>query len=103
MLVCTDSDKDAVPSAAPAGGDVERPPTDTECQAVTRLARAHFGCATALVTLSNAQGQRLKAVDGALPDVLPPDLSGPSLQASTAADGMVVVPDTWGAEAVVGQ
>ncbi|MFL9902553.1 diguanylate cyclase [Paraburkholderia fungorum] len=95
MLVCTDSDKDAVPSAAPAGGDVERPPTDTECQAVTRLARAHFGVATALVTLSNAQGQRLKAVDGALPDVLPPDLSGPSLQASTAADGMVVVPDTW--------
>ena len=62
---------------------------------MARLARAHFGVATALVTLSNAHGQRLKAVDGALPDVLPPDLSGPSLQASTATDGMVVVPDTW--------
>jgi diguanylate cyclase (GGDEF)-like protein/PAS domain S-box-containing protein len=95
LLVCTYSDKDAVPSAAPAGGDVALPPADTECQAVTRLARAHFGVATALVTLSNAHGQRLKAVDGVLPDVLPPDLSGPPLQAGSATDGMVVVPDTW--------
>jgi diguanylate cyclase (GGDEF)-like protein/PAS domain S-box-containing protein len=95
MLVSTCSDKDAVPSAVPAGADVALQPADTECQAVTRLARAHFGVATALVTLSNAHGQRLEAVDGVLPDVLPPDLSGPPLQASTATDGMVVVPDTW--------
>ncbi|MEA3083663.1 MAG: hypothetical protein QOC89_1360 [Paraburkholderia sp.] len=45
--------------------------------------------------LSDAHGQRLKAVDGVLPDVLPPDLSGPSLQADTVTDGLVVVPDTW--------
>ena len=95
MLVSTCSDKDAVPSAVPAGADVALQPADTECQAVTRLARAHFGVATVLVTLSNAHGQRLKAVDDVLPDVLPPDLSGPPLQASTATDGMVVVPDTW--------
>jgi diguanylate cyclase (GGDEF)-like protein/PAS domain S-box-containing protein len=95
MLVSTCSDKDAVPSAVPAGADVALQPADTECQAVTRLARAHFGVATVLVTLSNAHGQRLEAVDGVLPDVLPPDLSGPPLQASTATDGMVVVPDTW--------
>lgn len=95
MLVCTYSDQDGVPSAALAGGDVAPPPADPECQAVTRLARAHFGVATALVTLSDAHGQRLKAVDGVLPDVLPSDLSGPPLQANTATDELVVVPDTW--------
>jgi diguanylate cyclase (GGDEF)-like protein/PAS domain S-box-containing protein len=95
MLVCTYSDQDGVPSAAPAGGDVAPPPADTECPALTRLARAHFGVATALVMLSDAHGQRLKAVDGVVPDVLPPDLSGPSLQADTVTDRLVVVPDTW--------
>ncbi|MFM0200886.1 diguanylate cyclase [Paraburkholderia fungorum] len=98
MLVCTYSDQDGVPSAAAAGGDVAPPSADPECQAVTRLARTHFGVATALVTLSEAHGLRLKAVDGVLPDVLPPDLSGPSLQAGTATDGLVVVPDTWADE-----
>jgi len=95
MLVRTHSDQDAVPPAAPADADVVLSPADTECQAVTRLARTHFGVASALVTLSGAHGSRLKAVDGVLPNVLPPDLSNPSLQTSTAPDGIVIVPDTW--------
>jgi len=94
MQACTYSDQEAVPPAAPAGAEFALQPADTACQAVTRLARTHFGVATALVTLSDAQGQRLEAVDGVLPDALPPDLSDPSLQASTATNGIVVVPDT---------
>jgi len=95
MQACTYSDQEAVPPAAPAGADLALPTADTECQAVARLARAHFGVATALVTLSNTHGQQLEAVDGVLPDALPPDLSAPSLHTGTATDGIVVVPDTW--------
>lgn len=95
MLVRNNSDQHAVSSATTAAGDLAVPPASRECQALTRLARVHFGVATAMVMVSDARRQRMLAVDGVLPDMLPPDLSGPSLHASMMPDRTVVVPDTW--------
>lgn len=94
MLIRNDSHDGAVAPAVPAVGDSAPTPDNTECQALVRLARAHLGVATALVSLSGPMGQRPKAVDGVLPDALAPDLTGLSSQACSMADRMVIVPDT---------
>lgn len=94
MLIRNDSHDGAVPPAVPAVGDSAPTPDNTECQALVRIARAHFGVATALVSLSGPMGQRPKAVDGVLPDALPPDLTDLSSQACPMTDRMVIVPDT---------
>ncbi|CAG4909902.1 sensor domain-containing diguanylate cyclase [Paraburkholderia gardini] len=94
MPASTFSVEDGIVSASPAASNLAIPAGDAQCQALTRLARAHFGVATALVTVSHAHGQRLQALDGLPPDVLPPNLSGPPLHATTKTAKVVVVPDT---------
>jgi hypothetical protein len=80
MLVRNDSHDGAVPPDIPTAGDFAPTIANSECQALVKLARAHFGVATSLVTILTPLGQRLKAVDGVLPDALPPDLTGLSSQ-----------------------
>jgi diguanylate cyclase (GGDEF)-like protein/PAS domain S-box-containing protein len=92
MLAFAFSDEDAVPPAALTAGEVAQPSAEAECQVLTRLARIHFGVATALVTISDAQGRQIEAIDGPLPDALPPDLSDPSLNADTEPAITVIVP-----------
>ena len=94
MLVSSLSVEDGIVSALPAADNLAIPATDAQCQVLTRLARAHFGVATALVTVSDAHGQRLQALDGLLPDVLPPNLSAPPLRTATTTATLIVVPDT---------
>ena len=94
MLASTFSVDDGIVSASPAAGNLAIPAADGPYQALTRLARAHFGVATALVTVSGAHGQRLQALDGLSPDVLPPNLSGTPLHAVTTTAKVIVVPDT---------
>ena len=89
-----DPDYDAVASGGLSAGDALPLTASPECDAVTRLARAHFGVAAALITLSDAQSQRLLAAHGVLPDALPPDLFLRSLQAGEAPDTVVVISDT---------
>ena len=94
MLVSSLSVEDGIVSALPAADNLAIPATNAQCQVLTRLARAHFGVATALVTVSDAHGQRLQALDGLLPDVLPPNLSAPPLRTATTTATLIVVPDT---------
>jgi diguanylate cyclase (GGDEF)-like protein/PAS domain S-box-containing protein len=94
MLVSSLSVEDGIVSALPAPDNLAIPATDAQCQVLTRLARAHFGVATALVTVSDAHGQRLQALDGLLPDVLPPNLSAPPSRTATTTANLIVVPDT---------
>ncbi|VVD31695.1 diguanylate cyclase [Paraburkholderia dioscoreae] len=95
MLASTISDEDAGPYSPTGASGLAITPADMECRALTRIARFHFGVATAMVTLLDARGQRIHAIDGSLPHMLPPDLSGPPFQASAKPDRTVVVPDTW--------
>ncbi|MBC8752320.1 MULTISPECIES: sensor domain-containing diguanylate cyclase [Paraburkholderia] len=94
MLVRNDLHDGVVPPTVPTVDELATKTANTECQALVRLARAHFGVTTSLVTLSTPLGQRPKAVDGVLPDALPPDLTGVSSQACSMMDRMVIVPDT---------
>lgn len=93
MLASPFSGEEGIVSASPAAGNLAIPAADVQCQALTRLARAHFGVATALVTVADAHGQRLQALDGVSPDALPPNLLGLPLHAATTTN-VVVVPDT---------
>ncbi len=90
----TDSDDNAVAAADSSAFDVPRRLASPECEVVTRLARAHFGVVTALVTLSAPEGQRLQAADGVLPHALPPDLFAQRIDVERAAETVVVIPDT---------
>ncbi|AOK02370.1 diguanylate cyclase [Burkholderia vietnamiensis] len=93
-MLTTDSDDDAVASAGSAAGEVSPLLASPECEAVTRLARAHFGVVTALVTLSAPEGQRLQAVDGVFPHAIPPDLFAKRINVEKESEKVVVVPDT---------
>jgi diguanylate cyclase (GGDEF)-like protein/PAS domain S-box-containing protein len=93
-MLTTDPDYDAVASGGLAARDAPPLTASPECDAVTRLARAHFGVAAALITLSDAQSQRLLTAHGVLPDALPPDLFLRSLQVGKAPDTVVVISDT---------
>ncbi|CAG4887211.1 sensor domain-containing diguanylate cyclase [Paraburkholderia saeva] len=90
----TTPDCDTVASAGLSAGNLPPPTANPECDAVARLARAHFGVAAALITISDAQGQRLQAADGVLPNALPPDLFSRNLEVGKALDTVVVIPDT---------
>jgi GAF domain-containing protein len=94
MLASTSSVEDGIVSVSPAAGDLAISSANVQCQTLTRLARAHFGVTTALVTVADANGRRLQALDGLSLDVLPPDLSAPPLHTSTTTTRVVVVPDT---------
>ncbi|WP_309491351.1 sensor domain-containing diguanylate cyclase [Trinickia mobilis] len=61
---------------------------------MARLTRAHFGVFAALITISDADGQRLLASDGEWPHALPPDLFAPRINAGRALETVVVIPDT---------
>jgi diguanylate cyclase (GGDEF)-like protein/PAS domain S-box-containing protein len=95
MLVRTGSCQHAIQSATATSGDLTLSSVNLECQALARLASIYFGVATVLVTLSDACGQGIQALDGITPDVLPADLSRLALLASASPDGTLVVPDTW--------
>lgn len=94
MLVPNESQDRVVPPAVIMASDFPPTTANPECQALVRLARAHFGVATSLVTVSTPSGQRSAAVDGVLPDALPPDLTRLSSQPGSMIDRMVIVPDT---------
>lgn len=93
-MLTSDPDYYAVASSGLSADDVPPLTASPECDAVTRLARVHFGVAAALVTLSDAQGPRLQAADGVLPGALPPDLFARSVRAGRTLDTVVVIPDT---------
>jgi diguanylate cyclase (GGDEF)-like protein/PAS domain S-box-containing protein len=96
MLVRNDSHDSVVSRAVPTVGQIAPTTANPECQALVRLARAHFGVTTSLVTVPTPLGQKLKAVDGVMPDALPLDLTGLSSQACSMLGKMVIVPDTHG-------
>ena len=77
------SERDAVP-----------PSLRAECEAVTRLARAHFGVAGALLVASDALGQRVLAADGAWPRSAPPDVFAGPAGTHTSDGGWIVIENT---------
>lgn len=58
------------------------PELDTVC----RVARAHFGAAGAYIARTEADTQRVLAADGALPDLLSPEVRLPQAEPDPAAD-----------------
>ena len=94
MVASTFSVEDDMVSASLAPSNLAVPAADPHCQTLTRLARTHFNVDTALVTVSDAHGQRLHAFHGLAPDLLPPNLSAPSLHAVPPRAKVVVVSDT---------